>query len=241
MECRDYFDRISSGYDSHLSSSLALGEDIALGKLLSGWISSSGTVWDGGCGTGLYLDIFPWISVMKYRGVDISEGMLSMAREKHQHHDFRQGNILEVMKDEVGFYDCVVSLYGSLNLLGTEMEHGIESCFKRLRSGGQAILMFNGEREPRNREGSIYSMESEVESPSVRLCTSSELGVMVELWSGNGVTEITEFNKDADSLVSEGLSAREYANIIEKESLESYKWNEVPDGEAAFYIVRTYA
>ena len=240
MECRNYFDRISLGYDSHLSSSLAIGEDIALGELLSYWQSPFGTVWDGGCGTGLFVDIFPKISVEKYKGVDISEGMLSMAKRKHPLHNFCQGDILDVMEEELGFYDCVISLYGSLSLLGTEMESGIAACFKRLRSGGQAILMFNGEREPKNRDGSIYSMDSGNDLPEVRLCSAKELGYMVESF-GEGDAELTVFNKNVDSLDPDGLSARAYAKIIGKESSESYKFNEVPDGDAAFYIVRKYA
>jgi SAM-dependent methyltransferase len=240
MECRNYFDRISHGYDSHLSSSLALGEDIVLGELLSYWKTTFGTVWDGGCGTGLYVDLFPKIPVEKYKGVDISEGMLSMARRKHPLHNFCQEDILDVAEDDLGLYDCVISLYGSLSLMGDEMENGIESCFKRLRSGGQAILMFNGEREPKNRDGSIYSMESEDDLPTVRLCSAKELGQMVDPF-GDGSIDITVFNKNADSVKSNGLSARAYAKIIGKESSESYKLNEVPDGEAAFYIVRKYA
>ena len=83
-------------------------------------------------------------------------------------------------------------------------------------------------------------MESEDDLQTVRLCSAKELGQMVDPF-GDGSIDITVFNKNADSIKSNGLSARAYAKIIGKESSESYKLNEVPDGEAAFYIVRKYA
>ena len=122
MRVEAFYDEIADRYDGAYSDRIAQAED----RLLRRWIRERSMrlpILDLGCGTGLLLDLLgipPWA----YQGVDISDGMLERAREKHPGHrllkyDFDEG-VPDVhpelcrVTSPLG-WGSIVSLYGSLS------------------------------------------------------------------------------------------------------------------------------
>lgn len=70
---------------------------------------------DLGCGTGLYLDLFPGTTAESYAGVDISSEMIRIAREKHPAHNLFAGDMNLALARQPNTWDAIVSLFAPLN------------------------------------------------------------------------------------------------------------------------------
>lgn len=103
------YDKVSNQYDDFYHKNLFLAEnEIIFKDLCSSYLS--GHILDIGCGTGFLLDNVK-ISPEWYLGIDISEGMLKRAREKHPKHYFKimDMDLLESFKG--GSFDSIVMLW----------------------------------------------------------------------------------------------------------------------------------
>ncbi len=93
---------------------------------------------DVGCGTGTHIMYLK----DKYQamGFDISEEMLSVAREKCPNTSFVQGSMVSMELDQV--FDVIICLFGSITYLTTEEELNlaIRSFSKHTTAGGVIII-----------------------------------------------------------------------------------------------------
>lgn len=147
----DGYDRLAEIYDSYHRDAKSLAENRWVAAFLKSFLPQEGLVADLGCGTGLLLELHP-LPTSRYLGVDLSEGMLRLARRKHPGHRFAAGDMhgpIAALPD--GSAAAVVSLFGSpsyceLAPLRREVE-------RVLAPGGRYWLMFCG---PDYRQRSTY-------------------------------------------------------------------------------------
>lgn len=126
------YNEICKDYDSHYSGLAYEKEDE---ELLSK-IEIKGSLLDIGCGTGLLLK---YVSPLEYLGIDISAGMLSIAKERYPARNFLNTSIEHFYK--TGF-DTIVSLYGSMSYVGENQFLRIKDM---LNPGGSAYLVYYSE------------------------------------------------------------------------------------------------
>lgn len=105
----DSYDSIAHCYDDLFNERIDIAENRAIAAMLTPYLYDK-TILDIGCGTGLLLDMFS-LKPDKYIGIDPSEKMLDIAREKHAPFLFKQ----EKFEHYIGFTDVAVSLFGSVS------------------------------------------------------------------------------------------------------------------------------
>lgn len=105
------YDELALGYDGYHIDAKSLAENRFVADRIKTRVGAATSVLDVGCGTGLLLDLVD-IPPDRYLGVDVSEGMLSRAREKHPEHRFVMTDA-QRMSSKLGQFDLVVSLFGS--------------------------------------------------------------------------------------------------------------------------------
>jgi SAM-dependent methyltransferase len=81
------YDMFAESYDGTYTDAVSRYERAVLRVLLTRYLKV-GTILDLGCGTGMFLDLGFRPDPDQYLGVDISEGMLGVARRKHPEYRF---------------------------------------------------------------------------------------------------------------------------------------------------------
>ena len=113
-------------------------------QLLLQWINEQEltvkTMLDLGCGTGVLCSIMEEHGI-KTRGMDLSHGMIAMAKEKYPHIPFEQGNMI-CWKPESS-YDLVTSTCDAINhiLEPEDIRKVMRNVYSYLNSGG--IFLFD--------------------------------------------------------------------------------------------------
>lgn len=138
------FDEIGERYEESFTQRSA---QLAAGAWVMEQTSGNGRVLDLGCGGG-------WPTAMQLAnagldvvGVDESEHMLSLARERVPSGDFRLGDLRELPGD-LGRFDAAVAFFSLLMLPKAEIPGVLASVRKLLRSGGLFVLgMVEGDRD----------------------------------------------------------------------------------------------
>lgn len=158
MSGTDY-DGLAAEYDSYHRDPKSLAENRWVARFLSRFLPAEGLTVDLGCGTGLLLELSP-LPPERYLGVDLSEGMLGVARRKFPRHRFVAAN----MEGPVGAVPdgaaaAVVSLFGSPSYCALEPLR--REVLRMLAPGGRYWLMFCG---PDYRTRSTY-INKDGESP----------------------------------------------------------------------------
>jgi SAM-dependent methyltransferase len=163
------YDQVAAEYDDRFSSPVALAEN----ELVKQWIQedfkrgvqgSYPLVWDLGCGTGLFLDLFPEWPPDRYRGVDVSAEMLKRFHVKHPQHAALWADYSYLLEAEMTPYwrqgGVVVSLFGSPSYIRSAAL--LESITDRLLApGGTACWMFLNRLRP------AYILHEQAEPPTV--------------------------------------------------------------------------
>lgn len=116
----------------------------AFDRALATYLPQGGRVLDLGCGTGANLERLLALGLPfgSYTGVDLSEDMLTRAREKFAQVTNVQFQQLDLLADPLpeGPFDLVVSTWVFSHL--PEPERVVEKAWGRLRHGGQMVLLF---------------------------------------------------------------------------------------------------
>lgn len=115
----DSYDSIADIYDTLFDDDYSMKENRAIANMLTPYLYNK-SILDIGCGTGLLLDMFS-LKPDKYIGIDPSEKMLDIAREKHPPFLFKQ----EKFEEYIGYTDVAVSLFGSMNYVDIEYQQKI--------------------------------------------------------------------------------------------------------------------
>lgn len=128
------YDEIADTYDRAYSTVVDEAENFVVGDLLP---RVKGSYLDMGCGTGLGLELLQNHFGFDYTGIDISKGMLEVARERHPSEGtFVVGNMMREYEPE---HDVVMSLFGSPNY--ANFDNVCEVAYSALKPGGEAFLM----------------------------------------------------------------------------------------------------
>lgn len=111
LQVEGAYDAVADVYDSTYVDKVSKAEDVAIYDRLRKKINGR-DVLDVGCGTGGLLDNIE-VPSERYTGVDISQGMLRIARVKHPNHVFIHDDFTDFK--EGGSYGHIFSLYGSVS------------------------------------------------------------------------------------------------------------------------------
>ena len=136
MKARPFYDKIAKTYDARFQSKIALIEnELATANL------PTRNVLDLGCGTGLYLE---YCQPEGYIGVDLSVGMLAVARAKFTDAKFIQSDMSAIPLPD-NSVDAVVSLFGSFSYC-LAPHRCVAEINRVLRPNGRVFVMACGQR-----------------------------------------------------------------------------------------------
>lgn len=144
------YDGLAEIYDSYHRDPKSLAENRWAARFLASFLPERGLVADLGCGTGLLLELHE-LAPERYLGVDLSEGMLGLAKRKHPRHAFELSDMCSIGRLSDGEAAAVVSLFGSPSYC--ELEPLRREVERVLAPGGRYWLMFCG---PDYRSRSTY-------------------------------------------------------------------------------------
>jgi SAM-dependent methyltransferase len=142
MSAAGRYDDHAEDYDAYHRDPKSLAENRWVAGFLAGFVPKDGLLADFGCGTGLLLELHDR-APERYLGIDLSEGMLGVARRKFPRHRFAAGNMegpIGALRD--GEAAAVVSLFGSPSYC--ELEPLRREVERVLAPGGRYWLMFCG-------------------------------------------------------------------------------------------------
>jgi len=128
------FDEIGARYDEAFPHKEGQLES---GKWLIGRLPEGGRVLDIGCGTGLPTALQLSNAGLQVTGIDISAGMLALARENVPQVEFVQADILDF--DEKAF-DGVVAFFSLLMLSRADIDKALAKVHTALNPGGHFVL-----------------------------------------------------------------------------------------------------
>jgi SAM-dependent methyltransferase len=136
-----FYDGVALAYDAANGGRPERVEDAALRPLLRRAIGKRDVV-DLGCGTGLLLRLLPDLEQSGlYRGVDVSAGMLAVARARYPRLLFRQEDMLRWLRrpEQARSLEAAVSLWCAVNYLPPG--HLLDALRRALQPGGRLFLM----------------------------------------------------------------------------------------------------
>ena len=127
------YDEIASQYDELFTDEESLKENKEVANLLK---VINGSVYEIGCGTGLFIELHP-INPDKYMGIDPSSEMLKILRKKHPAYTHSVYD-LSFEDEDIWYmaYDNIISLFGSISYVKKD------SLMKIADSGKDYFLMF---------------------------------------------------------------------------------------------------
>jgi ubiquinone/menaquinone biosynthesis C-methylase UbiE len=129
MEVFDQLAELYQGEHSHNPFEAALAEEI------DALIPAGASVLDLGCGTGVPVAKIFTESGRRVVGVDISEGMLKLAREQVPAAEFVHANFRDLPAD-FGEFDAVTSFFSLLMLSRADIEATLRKTHGWLKPGG---------------------------------------------------------------------------------------------------------
>lgn len=130
------FDQIGARYDEafpHKQGQLEAGDWLAT------QLPAGGRVLDAGCGTGVPTARRLHEAGHAVTGVDISAGMLDLARQNVPDADFRQLDVLD-LDASLGTFDAVVAFFALLMLLRADVPTALQRLRDVLSPGGLLAL-----------------------------------------------------------------------------------------------------
>lgn len=104
-------------------------------------LAGSGTVADLGCGPG---HVTRWLAARHPStvGIDLSPGMVALARARAPELTFQQGSMLDLAMDD-GAWSAMVALYSVIHLTDEERATACREMARTLRPGGWVLLAFH--------------------------------------------------------------------------------------------------
>ena len=144
---RSSYDRVAVAYAEIARDELA-GKPVERSVLTLFASVVNGPVLDVGCGTGMATAHLHGLGV-RLSGVDLSPGMLAIAREQLPELDFTVASMLALPHADAGFAG-VVAWYSTIHVPDVLLPTALSELARVLRPGGYLLLAFQVGDEPRH-------------------------------------------------------------------------------------------
>lgn len=131
------FDAIGDRYDEAFPHKEG---QVSLGAWLAEQLPPGSHVLDLGCGTGLPTARQLVEAGHRVTGIDLSPGMIKLARENVPEGDFRRMDISDVEKHSLGPFDGVAAFFSLLMLPRVEIPYALRMLHQQLREGAPMAL-----------------------------------------------------------------------------------------------------
>jgi SAM-dependent methyltransferase len=142
-ELRTEYDRIASVYDGDDWD--WLGPQIVV-ETVARWVSVDSLVLDAGAGTGQLGVALRDAGYTRLHAMDLSSGMLAVAREKGVYAELREGKLGDPLDYPDGAYDAVVAC--GVFTTGHAPPSGLRELARIARSGGYVIFTLRSDAPP---------------------------------------------------------------------------------------------
>ncbi len=138
-EIKTYYDQVAAIYDhDRFGNTYGLFIDRQEKHILENLLQNKQQVLDLGCGTGR-------LSYLATHGVDISEPMLAIARQKCPEKSFVQASAFELPFEDARF-DAVFSMHMVMHLEHNDLEQLLKEVHRVLKPSGQLIFDFPSQK-----------------------------------------------------------------------------------------------
>jgi cyclopropane fatty-acyl-phospholipid synthase-like methyltransferase len=131
------FDAIGDRYDEAFPHKEG---QISAGAWLAGQLPAGSHILDLGCGTGLPTARQLTESGHRVTGIDLSAGMLKLARKNVPAGDFRRMDVSDVEKQDLGPFDGAAAFFSLLMLPRVEIPYALRMLHRQLREGAPMAL-----------------------------------------------------------------------------------------------------
>ncbi|QLE73738.1 class I SAM-dependent methyltransferase [Streptomyces rectiverticillatus] len=131
------FDAIGHRYDEAFPHKEG---QLGAGAWLAAALPPGSRILDVGCGTGLPTALQLADAGHRVVGVDLSAGMLELARENVPKADFHLADLADLRDGRLGAFDGVTAFFSLLMLPRTEIPHALRMLHGLLRPGGLLAL-----------------------------------------------------------------------------------------------------
>ncbi|MEV6780658.1 class I SAM-dependent DNA methyltransferase [Streptomyces syringium] len=131
------FDNIGVRYDDAFPHKEG---QLEAGAWLAAELPPGSRILDLGCGTGLPTARQLTDAGHHVIGVDLSPGMLKLARDNVPDADFRLGDLAELRDGRLGTFDGIAAFFALLMLPRPEIPHALRMLYGMLRPGGLLAL-----------------------------------------------------------------------------------------------------
>lgn len=142
-ELRAEYDRVASVYDGDDWD--WLGPEIVAETAVR-WVAVDSLVLDAGAGTGQLGVALRGAGYTRLHAMDLSAGMLAVAREKHVYADLREGKLGGPLGYADGAYDAVIAC--GVFTTGHAPPTGLRELVRITRPGGHVILTLRSDATP---------------------------------------------------------------------------------------------
>lgn len=144
---RSSYDRVAADYAAHFRDGLA---DMPVERSVLSLFAEvvRGPVLDVGCGTGIVTGELARLGI-DVSGVDLSPGMLDMARRQLPELTFEVGSMLALPHADDAFAG-VVAWYSTIHVPDPDLPAALAELARVLRPGGHLLLAFQVGEEPRH-------------------------------------------------------------------------------------------
>ncbi|MFW6694458.1 class I SAM-dependent methyltransferase [Streptomyces sp. MAR4 CNX-425] len=147
---RNSYDAVAEAYLDTIGGELTHKPlDRALLVALLEQTATGAPVADLGCGPG---HVTGWLAAhgaARAVGIDLSPGMVALARRDHPEAEFREGDLLRLPAAD-GEFGAAVALYSVIHLEPAELAPAFAEAWRVLRPGGRLLVAFHAGTEVRH-------------------------------------------------------------------------------------------
>ncbi|MER7080417.1 Ubiquinone/menaquinone biosynthesis C-methylase UbiE [Saccharopolyspora kobensis] len=136
----DYADRLAPGYEAMVGD---VPDQIRAGQRLVDQLPAGSRVLDIGSGTGRPTAEQLVAAGMDVVGIDISSGMLDIARKQLPAAEFRKLDVLDLDEADLGQFDAAIAFFSLLALPADYLREALRKVHRRLVPGGRLVLGMN--------------------------------------------------------------------------------------------------
>lgn len=201
MQVDEYYDKVSNIYDSLYCDETSLKENNIVQNTLRNNINKYDRILDLGCGTGLFLEIH---YNYNYIGIDCSEKMIEVAKQKYPFNVFIRSNIDEGIHYSDNMFDAVVSLFSSASHF-TNLKYIASEIKRLLKNNGYIYIMVLAKKDGKHITYTTRNAPKELGNTKATAYTPEELK---DIFKGFNNLKVYYLTDQKHTLVIEGKNAK---------------------------------